>query len=107
MQQIHRYRVPARAGLADPLRSGLRGRAYNHGLYGAYGRLGAWQSMAGLSGSSTGAPAAEVERRAQACDWLSFNANTNWFDQVAWDFGLAAIWPGRRSLAVLAATDTD
>ncbi|MFJ8210483.1 DUF6183 family protein [Streptomyces sp. NPDC096033] len=29
-----------------------------------------------------------------------------WFEHVAWDIGLAALAPGRRRLAVLAATDT-
>lgn len=83
------------------------GGAYNQGLYGAYGRLAAWQSVAGLCGERAGAPAAEAERKAQACDWFSFDADTNWFEQVAWDIGLAAIRPGRRSLGILAATDTD
>jgi hypothetical protein len=83
------------------------GGAYNHGLYGAYGRLAAWQSMAGLCGAPAGVPASEVASKAQACEWFSFDADTNWFEQVAWDLGLAAIRPGRRSLAILAATDTD
>jgi len=83
------------------------GGACNHGLYGAYGRLAAWQSIAGLCGANADAPAAEVERQAQVCDWFSFDADTGWFEQVAWDIGLAALWPRRRSLAILAATDTD
>ncbi|WP_274564734.1 DUF6183 family protein [Streptomyces spiramyceticus] len=37
------------------------GGAYNSGGYGAYGRLAAWQSLAGLSGAAEGASAAEVE----------------------------------------------
>jgi len=52
-------------------------------------------------------PAAEAERKAQASRWFSLDAYTNWFEQVAWDIGLAAIRPGRHSLAILAATDTD
>jgi hypothetical protein len=83
------------------------GGAYNHGLYGAYGRLAAWQSMAGLCGASAAAPAAEAEKKAQASHWFSFDADTNWFEHVAWDIGLAAIRPGQRNLAILAATDTD
>jgi Family of unknown function (DUF6183) len=63
--------------------------------------------MAGLCGANADVPAAEVERQAQACDWFSFDADTGWFEQVAWDIGLAAVWPRRRSLAILAATDTD
>jgi hypothetical protein len=48
-----------------------------------------------------------VEHQVQECDWFSFDADTNWFYQVAWDIGLAAVRPGRQHLAVLAATDTD
>jgi hypothetical protein len=83
------------------------GGAYNHGCFGAYGRLAAWRSLAGISGAAEGASAADVERQVQKCDWFSFDADTNWFEQVAWDIGLAAVWPGREHLAVLAATDTD
>ena len=83
------------------------GGAYNSGCLGAYGRLAAWRSLAGISGAAEGASAAEVERRVQECDWFSFDADTGWFEQVAWDIGLAAVRPGRQRLGVLAATDTD
>ncbi|MFC4061579.1 DUF6183 family protein [Planomonospora corallina] len=83
------------------------GGAYNSGCHGAYGRLAAWRSLAGLSGSPEGASAAEVERRVRACAWFGFEAATPWFYQVAWDIGLAALAPDGRHLAVLAATDTD
>ena len=83
------------------------GGAYNPGCFGAYGRLAAWRSLAGISGAAEGASAAEVERQVRECDWFSFDADTNWYDQVAWDIGLAAVRPGRQRLAVLAATDTD
>ena len=83
------------------------GGAYNKQLFGAYGRLAAWRSLAGISGAAEGAPAAEVERQVRECDWFSFDADTDWFEQVAWDIGLAAVRPGRQRLAVLAATDTD
>jgi hypothetical protein len=83
------------------------GGAYNQGCYGAYGRLAAWRSLAGISGAAEGASAAEVERQVRECEWFSFDADTSWFDQVAWDIGLAAVRPGRQRLAVLAATDTD
>ncbi len=83
------------------------GGAYNHGLRGAYGRLAAWRSLAGLSGAAVHASAAEVEQQVLECDWYSFGAATKWFERVAWDIGLAAIAPGRRQVAVLAATDTD
>ncbi|MFI8350564.1 DUF6183 family protein [Streptomyces sp. NPDC085596] len=83
------------------------GGAYNSGSYGAYGRLAAWQSMAALAGSPEGATAGEAEARVRDCTWHVFGADTKWFEQVAWDIGLAALAPGHRHLAVLAATDTD
>ncbi|GAT70881.1 hypothetical protein PS9374_06569 [Planomonospora sphaerica] len=83
------------------------GGAYNSGCHGAYGRLAAWRSLAGLSGAPEGASAAEVERRVRECAWFGFDGATPWFDQVAWDIGLAALTPDGRHLAVLAATDTD
>ncbi|MFI0965854.1 DUF6183 family protein [Streptomyces sp. NPDC021080] len=83
------------------------GGAYNSGSYGAYGRLAAWQSLASLAGSPDGASAEEAEARVSACTWHGFAADTKWFEQVAWDIGLAALSPDRDRLAVLAATDTD
>ena len=77
------------------------------GWFGAYGRLAAWRSLAGISGAAAAASAAEVERQVQECDWFSFDADTKWFKQVAWDIGLAAARPGRQRLAVLAVTGTD
>lgn len=83
------------------------GGAYNSGCHGAYGRLAAWQSLAGLVGAPDGASACEVEARTNEADWYCFETSTKWFDQVAWDIGLLAVAPGRMRLAVLAATDTD
>ncbi|KPI23492.1 hypothetical protein OV450_7414 [Actinobacteria bacterium OV450] len=83
------------------------GGAYNSGSYGAYGRLAAWQSMAALAGSPEGAAAGEVEARVRECAWHVFDADTKWFEQVAWDIGLAVLASDRRRLSVLAATDTD
>ncbi|MFB7588250.1 DUF6183 family protein [Streptomyces sp. NPDC056169] len=83
------------------------GGAYNSGARGAYGRLAAWQSLAGLSGAAEGSPAEEVEARARECTWYGFGADTKWFERVAWDIGLAVVRSERRRLAVLAATDTD
>ncbi|MFJ4712880.1 DUF6183 family protein [Streptomyces sp. NPDC088785] len=83
------------------------GGAYNSGSRGAYGRLAAWRSFAALGGCPEGAPFAEVEARAADCTWYGFEAKTTWFEQVAWDVGLAALTPDRRRLLVLASTDTD
>ncbi|MGW3339268.1 DUF6183 family protein [Streptomyces sp. NPDC001009] len=83
------------------------GGAYGSGSYGAYGRLAAWQSMGALAKSPAGAAAGEVEVRVRDCTWHVFDADTKWFERVAWDIGVAALAPDRRGLAVLAATDTD
>ncbi|SNY71168.1 DUF6183 family protein [Paractinoplanes atraurantiacus] len=83
------------------------GGAYNDGDYGAYGRLFAWQSVAALVGAPPETPASEVEAMALASSWHWFAGTTKWFDDVAWDIGLAVVSPDRRRLAVLAATDTD
>jgi hypothetical protein len=83
------------------------GGAYNSGCFGAYGRLAAWQSMAALAGGPEGATTGDVEARVRDCAWIVFGTDTQWFWQEAWDIGLAALAPGRRHLAVLAATDTD
>ena len=83
------------------------GGAYNSGAYGAYGRLAAWRSLAGLTSASKGATFREVEARVGKCAWHVFNADTRWFERVAWDIGVACLAPDRRRLAVLAATDTD
>ncbi len=83
------------------------GGAYSHGRYGAYGRLAAWQSLAGMSGAASGSSFGEVERRVNECAWYSFGARTRWFNRVAWDIGLVAVEADGRRLAVLAATDTD
>ena len=82
------------------------GGAYNSGAYGAYGRLAAWQSLAGLSGVNEGAPVSEVEARVRECTWHGFEADTKWFERVAWDIGVVGLAPDRRRVAMLAATDT-
>lgn len=83
------------------------GGAGGDGVYGAYGRLAAWQSMAGLSGVTGPTPFADVECRSLKHRWFTFGAATEWFCQVAWDIGIAALSGDGRSLAVLAATTSD
>ncbi|MEU3660854.1 DUF6183 family protein [Streptomyces sp. NPDC032940] len=83
------------------------GGMYTPGVHGAYGRLAAWQSTAGLCGAPAGASAREVERRALGSTWFHFEADTDWFHNEIHDYGIAALAPGRRRIAVLAATDTD
>ncbi|MEU8487498.1 DUF6183 family protein [Streptomyces sp. NPDC048641] len=84
------------------------GGLYGTGVQGAYGRLWAWHSLAGLSGATAGASAEEVERRAGQSTWFQFEADAEWFhNDCGSDYGIAALSPDRRRLAVLATTDTD
>lgn len=83
------------------------GGAYGGGESGAYGRLAAWRSLAGLAGAPGGASFADVERRVLACGWFAPRADTSWFDRVVWDLAAAALHPDGRRIGVLAATDTD
>jgi hypothetical protein len=83
------------------------GGAYHPGAFGAYGRLAAWRSVAGLAGAPDDATFPQVVALAASCGWYSFAGATTWFDRVAWDIGLAVLTPDGRGLAVLAATDTD
>ncbi|CAM5464573.1 DUF6183 family protein [Streptomyces narbonensis] len=84
------------------------GGMYGSGVQGAYGRLWAWRSLAGLSGAPAGASAEAVERHALQSAWFHFEADTDWFhNEVGNDYGIAALSPDRRRIAVLAATDTD
>ncbi|MEU9717457.1 DUF6183 family protein [Streptomyces sp. NPDC047976] len=88
--------------------SASMGGVHAGGVGGAWGRMWAWRSMAALSGAPAGADAEEVERRARETTWFRFEADSGWFcNEVAADFGIAALSPDRRRLAVLAATDTD
>ncbi|MFD5515399.1 DUF6183 family protein [Streptomyces sp. NPDC127066] len=105
----HQQGTRSLRGLVAGLRPGSGG--LGHGLhrprFGGASGLAAWQSLAALVGCPEGAGAAEVEARVTACAWHGFDAGTKWFEQVAWDIGLAVLSPDGRRLAVLAATDTD
>lgn len=84
------------------------GGMYGSGVHGAYGRLWAWRSMAALSGAPEDASAEEVERHARQSTWFHFEADTDWFHgDIDSDYGIAALSPDCRQIAVLAATDTD
>ncbi|WP_129593347.1 DUF6183 family protein [Streptomyces sp. C] len=102
----------ARTPLGDVWRplfaSASIGGIYGGGVCGAWGRMWAWRSMAGLAGAAPGADAEEVERLARATTWFRFEADSGWFhNEVGADFGIAALSPDHRRLAVLTATDTD
>jgi hypothetical protein len=83
------------------------GAAYNDGIGAAYGRLEAWRSLGALAGADTDATLEEVAMTAKKCAWLTFSAKSSWYCDVAWDLGIVALRADGRTLAILAATDTD
>jgi hypothetical protein len=83
------------------------GGAYGGNPHRAYGRLAAWESLGGLAGAIDGQTIESIEVLAKQCTWVSLVSDSDWFYQVAWDVALLAIRPDGRSVAVLAATDTD
>jgi uncharacterized protein (TIGR02996 family) len=99
-------RVTASRAICVLVAAAGNGGAYNRGLQGAYGRLQGWHSLAGLVGA-TGDDVEAAADLADRCLWVSFGAASGWFYQVTWDVGLLAVRPDGRSVAVLAATDTD
>jgi uncharacterized protein (TIGR02996 family) len=99
--------VPADRALDVLFGASSGGGAYTRGRLGAYGRLDAWASIAGLVGASHGEPVNRLAELARASLWASVTPAQGWAYDVAWDFGLVAVRPDRRSLAVLFATDTD
>lgn len=100
-------RIPFANALALLFGAAANGGAYNSGRGGAYGRRDAWQSAAGLVGAGDDDTPAQVLALAARAAWFSFDADSGWFDHVAWDLGLLALRPDGRTLALLAATDTD
>ncbi len=84
----------------------LTGGAYTSGEGGAYGRLAGWESLMALTGCPRDDPAPRSSH-AGRCSWFLFEGESAWFYNVAWDIGLAVLRPDGRSLAILAATDTD
>jgi hypothetical protein len=84
--------------------------AQSGGAYGpphgsAYARLHAWESFGWLAGAAPDAQVSAIAALADRCRWYTFDSN--WFYHIAWDLGLIAVRPDGRSVAVLAASDTD
>jgi hypothetical protein len=97
--------------LADALAilfaAAANGGAYNSGLGGAYGRLEAWHSASVLVGAEKDTEIGKIAAQASECAWYYFKADCAWFHRVAWDISLIAMRPDGRTIAVLAASDTD
>jgi uncharacterized protein (TIGR02996 family) len=99
--------VPASQAVSTLFGVAANGGCYSRGRYGAYGRLEAWSSVAGLVGAPPGETIEDVADMARRCLWVSFTAASEWFYQDTWDLGILCVRPDGMSLAVLAATDTD
>jgi uncharacterized protein (TIGR02996 family) len=83
------------------------GGAYGRGEFGAYGRLHAWQSLGALAGCAPEASIDEVAREVERCEWFSFGGSA-WFDVIEQlNLGVICVRADRRTVALLAATDTD
>jgi Family of unknown function (DUF6183) len=115
-------------GIFGPLFSAAsNGGAYSSGLGGAYGRLAAWTSLGALVGApvlghvqpgapvlggvlpsaSTSASIEAIDALAGSSACLTFRAPGPWFHDVAWDLGVLVLRSDGRTVAVLAATDTE
>ncbi|GAB2714925.1 DUF6183 family protein [Kitasatospora kifunensis] len=89
------------------LTTAVRAPAYGPGRHGAYGRLAAWQSLGGLTGSPAAAPPAQIAELVRRTSWFRVDTTSAWFYGIYWDLAVAALRPGGQEIAVLAATDTD
>ena len=98
--------VTARHVMQALIMLGTTGGAYSEARSAAHGRALAWRSMTALTGLPRGAPLSEVEALAARTEWLAFECESEWFNQVSHDVGLVALRPDS-TLAVLAVTDTD
>jgi len=79
-------------------------RAFQHGPTGAYARLKAWQSVAGMVGQPI--PLNPDELAKTECQWAAFDGQTGWF-HGARRVGLACLRPDGRTVAVVAAIGND
>ncbi|WP_433064275.1 DUF6183 family protein [Dactylosporangium sp. CS-033363] len=100
----------SRIGGGDALRklheTASSGPVYGPRKFAAYGRLAAWECLAALVGVDA-LDFAAVESAARECTFLSYVSD--WHIQLAdsLDTGLAALWPDRRTVTLIAATDSD
>ncbi|HKO54049.1 MAG TPA: DUF6183 family protein [Polyangiaceae bacterium] len=106
VEQVVVRRVSIERALSILFAASANGGAYNRGRRAAYGRLELWQSVASLIGHQ-GLELQGLADTAADWDWYSFDAASPWFEQVAWDLGVAALSPDATTMSILAATDTD
>lgn len=107
LDTVHVESIDAGTALAILFCASAHGGAYTGGRDGAYGRLEAWTSLASLCGVRGSLDIPATSAIAESSGWVQFSADSKWFQQVAWDIGIACLRPDGRSIAVLAATDTD
>jgi hypothetical protein len=83
------------------------GGASTRGEYGAHGRLAAWRSLGGLTGSAEDASTALIESRVRTVGWFRLAGRADGDDGHGdtRDVGLAALDSERTHLAVLTAHD--
>lgn len=86
------------------LKEAADGGCYCTAWSGAWGRLAAWRSLAGMVGVA-GSHAA-VEEAAARCQWGSFQSDAEWFYHLM-DVTLVCLRADRQTVVVVAGTDTD
>ena len=106
VEQIMVRAVATERALSILFSASANGGAYNHGRRAAHGRLELWHSVAAMIGHQSTDVRALAETAAN-WRWYSFEAASDWFEQVAWDLGMVALSPDATDMSVLAATDTD
>ncbi|MEU8308833.1 DUF6183 family protein [Actinomadura sp. NPDC048955] len=99
-----------RATTVDVLRTlfggAASGGAYGPRMHGAYARKASWESLAALADVQEADPAA-IERGADRCTWLFYGSDWHLRVVPPLDVGIATLRPDRRTVAVLAVTDSD
>lgn len=94
-------------GVRRLFEAAIGGGAYGRLQGAGYGRLRAWQSVAGLLDLPATVGFEVVDREAREARWFEFDADTEWFHGVAWDVGPALVPQAGDRIAIVAASDTD
>jgi len=89
-------RVESGDVLRTLFRAAAGGGPYGPRIHGAYGRLAAWRSLGALFG---------VQEK--ECLWLFYTSDWHLHVHPCMDIGIAALRPDRRTVAILAATNSD